>query len=104
MRFTESFRVALDALRANRLRSLLTMLGVVIGVGAVVPPRVPPCRSARSTTASAPRWYAPMMSLTVPSGKVVRVVALPAVLCSGWVVSPARAKSNIGSVKGWLSR
>ena len=36
MRITESFRVALDALRANRLRSLLTMLGVVIGVAAVV--------------------------------------------------------------------
>lgn len=36
MRFTESFRVAFDALRANRLRSLLTMLGVVIGVAAVV--------------------------------------------------------------------
>lgn len=28
--------MALDALRANRLRSLLTMLGVIIGVGAVV--------------------------------------------------------------------
>lgn len=36
MRVTESFRVALDALRANRLRSLLTMIGVVIGVAAVV--------------------------------------------------------------------
>jgi putative ABC transport system permease protein len=32
----EGFRVALDALRANRLRSLLTMLGVIIGVAAVV--------------------------------------------------------------------
>jgi putative ABC transport system permease protein len=32
----ESVRVAVDALRANRLRSLLTMLGVVIGVAAVV--------------------------------------------------------------------
>jgi putative ABC transport system permease protein len=32
----EAFRVALDALRANRLRSLLTMLGVIIGVAAVV--------------------------------------------------------------------
>jgi putative ABC transport system permease protein len=32
----EAWRVALDALRANRLRSVLTMLGVVIGVGAVV--------------------------------------------------------------------
>lgn len=36
MRLTEAWRVALDALRANRLRSGLTMLGVVIGVAAVV--------------------------------------------------------------------
>lgn len=36
MRAAEAFRVAFDALRANRLRSALTMLGVVIGVGAVV--------------------------------------------------------------------
>jgi putative ABC transport system permease protein len=32
----EAFRVALEALRANRLRSVLTMLGVIIGVAAVV--------------------------------------------------------------------
>jgi putative ABC transport system permease protein len=36
MRLLEAWRVALDALRANRLRSGLTMLGVVIGVAAVV--------------------------------------------------------------------
>jgi putative ABC transport system permease protein len=36
VRATEAVRVALDALRANRLRSALTMLGVVIGVSAVV--------------------------------------------------------------------
>lgn len=36
MRVAEAFRVAVTALRANRLRSLLTMLGVVIGVAAVV--------------------------------------------------------------------
>ena len=36
MRLAEAWRVALDALRANRLRSILTMLGVVIGVAAVV--------------------------------------------------------------------
>ncbi len=36
MRATEAFRVALEALRANRLRSALTMLGVIIGVAAVV--------------------------------------------------------------------
>ena len=36
MRTVEAFRVALDALRANRLRSLLTMIGVIIGVASVV--------------------------------------------------------------------
>jgi putative ABC transport system permease protein len=36
VRTGEAFRVALDALRANRMRSALTMLGVVIGVAAVV--------------------------------------------------------------------
>ncbi|PZS34110.1 MAG: permease [Pseudonocardiales bacterium] len=36
MRLAEAWRVALDALRANRLRSALTMLGVIIGVMAVV--------------------------------------------------------------------
>lgn len=32
----ETFSVALGALRANKLRSLLTMLGIVIGVAAVI--------------------------------------------------------------------
>ena len=36
MRLGEAWRVAVTALRANRLRSALTMLGVVIGVWAVV--------------------------------------------------------------------
>src|SRR6185312_9789110 len=36
MRLAEASRVALDALRANRLRSGLSMLGVIIGVAAVV--------------------------------------------------------------------
>jgi putative ABC transport system permease protein len=36
VRVAEAWRVAFDALRANRLRSGLTMLGVVIGVAAVV--------------------------------------------------------------------
>jgi putative ABC transport system permease protein len=36
VRLGEAFRVAFGALRANRLRSVLTMLGVVIGVAAVV--------------------------------------------------------------------
>lgn len=36
MRLAESVRVAVDALRVNRLRSVLTMFGVVVGVAAVV--------------------------------------------------------------------
>jgi putative ABC transport system permease protein len=32
----EIVRLALDALRVHKLRSLLTMLGIVIGVGAVI--------------------------------------------------------------------
>jgi putative ABC transport system permease protein len=33
---TEIFQVALQAIRANKLRSFLTMLGIIIGVGAVI--------------------------------------------------------------------
>jgi putative ABC transport system permease protein len=36
MQFGETLGVALEALRANKLRSFLTMLGIVIGVGAVI--------------------------------------------------------------------
>ena len=36
MIFGEILSVALGALRANKLRSFLTMLGIVIGVGAVI--------------------------------------------------------------------
>lgn len=36
MNLTESFLTALDSLRANKLRSILTMLGVIIGVAAVI--------------------------------------------------------------------
>jgi putative ABC transport system permease protein len=36
MNFWESLRVAFTALVANKLRSLLTMLGVIIGVGSVI--------------------------------------------------------------------
>ncbi|MBQ8698135.1 MAG: ABC transporter permease [Schwartzia sp.] len=36
MLFTESVRIAVNALFANKLRSLLTMLGIIIGVGAVI--------------------------------------------------------------------
>lgn len=36
MAFFEPFRIALAALWANKLRSILTMLGVIIGVGSVI--------------------------------------------------------------------
>ncbi|MDD4600044.1 MAG: ABC transporter permease [Negativicutes bacterium] len=34
--FTESVKIALNALVSNKLRSILTMLGIIIGVGAVI--------------------------------------------------------------------
>lgn len=36
MRFTQNFKIAFRALLANKMRSILTMLGIIIGVGAVV--------------------------------------------------------------------
>src|SRR5512138_195915 len=36
MLLSENFKIALRALRANKLRSILTMLGIVIGVATVV--------------------------------------------------------------------
>jgi putative ABC transport system permease protein len=36
MLFSENFKIAIRALRANKLRSILTMLGIVIGVATVV--------------------------------------------------------------------
>jgi putative ABC transport system permease protein len=36
MNLTESFRIALSGLSANRLRAILTTLGIIIGVGAVI--------------------------------------------------------------------
>ena len=32
----ENVRLALTSLRANKLRALLTMLGIIIGIGAVI--------------------------------------------------------------------
>ena len=36
MNFWESILVAFDGLVSNKMRSILTMLGVIIGVGAVI--------------------------------------------------------------------
>ena len=36
MSLSEAFRIALSSLLANKLRAILTMLGIIIGVGAVI--------------------------------------------------------------------
>ena len=36
MNITESLQIALRGLGANKMRSILTMLGIIIGVGAVI--------------------------------------------------------------------
>ena len=36
MRFSECLDLAINSIRANKLRSILTMLGIVIGIGSVI--------------------------------------------------------------------
>ena len=36
MKFTKTVRLAFDSIMSNKLRSFLTMLGIIIGVGAVI--------------------------------------------------------------------
>ena len=36
MNFTQSFRLAIKSLRTSKMRAFLTMLVIVIGVGAVI--------------------------------------------------------------------
>ncbi|HEY2740428.1 MAG TPA: ABC transporter permease, partial [Thermoanaerobaculia bacterium] len=36
MVFAENFRIAFSALRANKMRAILTTLGIIIGVAAVI--------------------------------------------------------------------
>jgi putative ABC transport system permease protein len=36
MNYTETFRTALEAIRSHRMRSILTMLGILIGIAAVI--------------------------------------------------------------------
>lgn len=36
MNLVATFRIAINALRLNKMRSMLTMLGIIIGVGAVI--------------------------------------------------------------------
>jgi putative ABC transport system permease protein len=51
MNFFENFRIALRALAANKLRSALTMLGIIIGVG-VAPAPSPASRCWWAASAS----------------------------------------------------
>lgn len=36
MNFVENFKMAMDSIRANKMRSLLTMLGIIIGISSVI--------------------------------------------------------------------
>ena len=36
MLFLENIKLALSAIRSNKMRSILTMLGIIIGIGSVI--------------------------------------------------------------------
>ena len=36
MNFSENFKMAIDSVLANKMRSFLTMLGIIIGIAAVI--------------------------------------------------------------------
>lgn len=36
MNFSENFKMAIDSVMANKMRSFLTMLGIIIGIAAVI--------------------------------------------------------------------
>jgi len=55
----ESIRIALRALRANLLRSMLTMLGMIVGVGAVIA-MVAIGDGAQARVAHAIGWHTPL--------------------------------------------
>ena len=78
MNFTQSFRLALKSLMTSKMRALLTMLGIIIGVGAVIvitslgngmqqmmnqqfEQLAPTCSRCRSTTTAGPppAWWTP---------------------------------------------
>ncbi len=55
MSWLETFRAGVEAVRAHRLRSILTMLGIVIGISSVIlTVGLGQARRTRSRTRSAP--------------------------------------------------
>lgn len=75
----ENIRMAMEGLRANKMRSLLTMLGIIIGIGSVIgiltvgeglsstitgemaalAPRISPCISRSASTITATTSWLP---------------------------------------------
>jgi len=78
----EAMRIALRALSANKLRSLLTMLGIIIGVGAVI------------TLLSVGRGVERYVTNQFQSIGSNLLFAVPGQLTSG---GPPRARANTGS-------
>ena len=87
----ETIGVALGALRANKLRSFLTMLGVVIGVGAVI--AVVALGRGAQESVNARISALGTTLLTVQPGRSTRPVEFrPATIARRWW-SPTRRRS-----------
>ena len=62
MNLAENIRLAFESLRVNRMRAFLTMLGIIIGISAVITITTSevPCR--RLSPPPCGRWAAPICS------------------------------------------
>ncbi len=56
MRIFASFKIAFRALRRNKMRTLLTMLGIIIGVGAVIAMVSLATGATKQVEAASPAW------------------------------------------------
>jgi putative ABC transport system permease protein len=91
MPFSEALRIALDSLRANKLRSLLTVLGILIGVSSVI--------AVVAITEGLDRYIANQVLQL--GGKSFNVSKMPAVITSRqlWLEMNRRKDMNLDDLE-----
>jgi ABC-type lipoprotein release transport system permease subunit len=78
----EIFRVALEAIRANKLRSFLTILGIIIGIAAVITMVALGEGAQRSVQEQIRRMGTNVLTVRPPSPRPSRRPPAPSPCCS----------------------